>query len=78
MRRNRLYNSLLQGQVRDRAVEISNSKINPLLAEIWVGFTQRVGEGLEINLSIRARSREFDAADSKSVLWGSVALRQYY
>ncbi len=77
MVRYRVYNSLLQGQFRDSVVEVSDSDLESALAEIWIGYTQRIDNGWEINLSIRARSREFDSPNSKSVLWGSLALRKH-
>lgn len=78
MIRYRLHNSLLQGQFRDSAVEMSNERMNPAFAEAWVGFTQCINGGTEFSLSIRARSPEFGAPNEKSLLWGSLALRRTF
>lgn len=74
MLRYRLYNAILQGQFRDSDVEFSRSDLNPLIGEAWIGVTKELGNGLQVSLVFRARSRELKVGPSPS--WGGVIPRR--
>jgi hypothetical protein len=50
------------------------SDLNPLIGEAWIGVTKELGNGLQVSLVFRARSRELKVGPSPS--WGGVIPRR--
>ncbi len=74
----RAYNVLLQGQFRNSKVTYSYSELNPLIGEIWIGAGAAFSTGWQASFVIRARTREFDASQSHSQVWGGLTLRRVW
>lgn len=76
--RARLYNSIVQGQFRDSAVEHEGGELNRLLAEVWFGVTRSFGHGLTGSIVARARTHEVKGLDRAGAAWLSFAVRRTY
>jgi len=69
----RAYNVLLQGQFRHSEVTFSNSQMNPVIGEVWLGAGAAFSNGWQASFVIRARTKEFDAQQGNHV-WGGLTL----
>jgi hypothetical protein len=69
------YNAFLQGQFRDSAVEYSYSEIEPIVAEVWIGFVTQIFEQTQVSYTLNYQTAELreGQADRES-LWGGVQL----
>lgn len=76
--RYRLYNALLQGQLRNSAVTFPGDHLNRALWEAWLGVTRESVSGLRIGVAIRARTPELATTDHRKPIWGSVLLSKSF
>jgi hypothetical protein len=74
----RAYNVLLQGQFRDSKVTYSYSELNPLIGEIWLGAAAAFSNGWQTSLIVRARTKEFDARQASSHIWGGLTISRLF
>ena len=71
----RAYNAFLQGQFRDSAVEYSSSEIEPLVAEVWIGFVTQIFEQTEVSYTLNYQTAELrDGEAARDSIWGGVQL----
>jgi len=54
----RFYNAILQGQFRDSEVTFQRSELESLIAEVWIGVTKELKNGLSTSLFLRGRTSE--------------------
>jgi hypothetical protein len=74
----RAYNVLFQGQFRDSKVTYSYSELNPLVGEIWLGAAAAFANGWQTSFIVRARTREFDARQATSHIWGGLTISRLF
>lgn len=71
----RAYNAFLQGQVRDSDVSYSSDDVNHGLAELWVGYSQSLGNNYQLSYIIRGHTSELkQGIGDRNVLWGGLVL----
>jgi len=72
--RARLYNALLQGQVRDNALAFSSSELEPFVLDAGVGVTKRFGR-MQLGYAVRYHSREIRAGvGARDVVWAGFTI----
>ena len=74
----RAYNVLLQGQFRESNVTYSYSELNPLIGEIWLGAAAAFSNGWQTSFIVRARTKEFDARQATSHIWGGLTISRSF
>lgn len=71
----RVYNAFLQGQLRDSVVEYSASEIEPVVAEVWLGFVTQLLEQTQLSYTLNYQTAEVrDGKAARDSLWGAVQL----
>ncbi len=71
----RAYNAFLQGQFRDSAVEYSYSEIEPLVAEVWIGFVTQIFDQTQVSYTLNYQTAELrDGQAARNAMWGGVQL----
>lgn len=71
----RAYNAFLEGQFRDSAHTFSNSKLRPLIAEVWAGYTLSLFEDTKLSYIFRAHSSEIrGGTGDRNLMWGGFVL----
>ena len=71
----RAYNAFLQGQFRDSAVEYAASEIEPIVAEIWLGFVTRLLDRTQVSYTLNYQTAELrEGKANRDALWGSIQL----
>jgi hypothetical protein len=71
----RAYNAFLEGQFRDSAHTFSNSKLRPLIAEVWAGYTLSLFESTKLSYIFRAHSSEIrGGTGDRNLMWGGFVL----
>jgi hypothetical protein len=69
----RLYNTFLQGQWRDSAVEYSSSDLRHLIIEAWVGYTHGFPNGVFVSYGLRGHTSEIRHGKAdRNVVWGGI------
>lgn len=69
----RAYNAFLQGQFRDSVVEYSSSDVEPLVAEVWIGFVTQVFEQTQLSYTLNYQTAELrEGKADRDALWGGV------
>lgn len=77
--RARVYNSFLQGQFRDSAVEFSSSQVDRLLFEAWFGVTGVLKNGLSVSYTVRRQTAELETDPaSRAYTWASIGVAQQF
>jgi hypothetical protein len=76
--RYRFYNAILQGQVRDSDVTFRRAELKPLIAEVWVGITKELSNGLSASLFVRGRTKEISGSRGRNPVWGGVIFSQAF
>jgi hypothetical protein len=77
--RARVYNSFLQGQFRDSAVEYSSSEVEHLLWEAWFGVTTVLKNRVSISYTIRRQTEELDVGrGARDFTWASIGVAQEF
>ena len=72
--RARVYDALLQGQVRHSDVTFAWGELNHVLLEAWFGVSTELEGGLAISYSLRWQSPEIAAGlGSRSFAWGTLS-----
>lgn len=73
------YNAFLQGQFRDSAVTYRANELNPVLLEIWAGYTIAFAEGYRISYVMRGHSSEVNGGTGdRSLVWGGVIVAKSF
>ncbi len=71
----RAYNAFLEGQFRDSEHTLSNSKLRPMIAEIWAGYTLSLFEDTKLSYIFRAHSSEIRGGNGdRNLMWGGFVL----
>lgn len=71
----RAYNAFLEGQFRDSAHTFSNSKLRPLIAEVWAGYTLSLFKDTKLSYIFRAHSSEIrGGTGDRNLMWGGFVL----
>ena len=75
----RLYNAFLQGQFIDSEYSLKSSKLRPLIAETWVGYTRNLGPYYKLSYVIRAHTSEIrNGKGDRSIIWGGLTLSRWF
>lgn len=76
--RARAYNVFLQGQFRKSDVTFSNSALEPLLLESWVGLTTNV-RGLRIQYALRHQTAELRrGTGARTLTWAGISVSRSF
>jgi len=71
----RVYNAFLEGQFRNSEHTISRSKLRPVIAEVWAGYTLSLLEDTKLSYVFRAHSSEIrQGAGDRNLMWGGFVL----
>jgi hypothetical protein len=74
----RLYNALLQGQVRESPVTFDHDELKPVILSAWLGVNKTFSSGLGLSLVIQAQSNEIDDQDLPKTVWGGLVVSKVY
>ncbi|MFL6548835.1 MAG: lipid A deacylase LpxR family protein [Povalibacter sp.] len=75
----RAYNAFLQGQFRDSAVEYSYSQIEPIVAQVWIGFVTQIFDQTQVSYTLNYQTAELrDGEAARDSLWGGVQLQHSF
>lgn len=66
----RLYNAILQGQFRDSEVSFDRDELNPVIVELWLGYTHEFEQQWQLSGFIRSRNNEIDLPTVDNPVWG--------
>lgn len=71
----RAYNAFLQGQFRDSEVRYTADKVEPLLAEAWIGVVTQVLDQTQLSYALHYQTAELRRGPAaRDSLWGAVQL----
>ncbi len=70
----RLYNALLQGQLRNSVVSYNGDEINRELIEAWAGISYELPSGLRMGIFGRAINAEVDIPGASEPRWAGFTL----
>jgi hypothetical protein len=71
----RAYNAFLQGQFRDSEVRLRSTKVEPLVAEAWMGVTSQVFGNTQMSYTLNFQTSEIrHGQGARDVLWGAVQI----
>lgn len=71
-----VYNSFLQGQFRDSAVEADSSDVEVVSADVWAGASVEIAPTLHLEGFVRSRTRELDLPDASPPTWAGFIIRR--
>ncbi len=74
----RLYNALLQGQVRESPVTFDHDELEPVILSAWLGVNKTFSSGLGLSLMIQAQSNEIDDPDLPNTVLGELVVSKVY
>ncbi|MEJ2395368.1 MAG: lipid A deacylase LpxR family protein [Candidatus Thiodiazotropha sp.] len=74
----RLYNALLQGQLRESPVTFDHDELEPVILSAWLGVNKTFSSGLGLSLVIQAQSNEIDDPDLPNTVWGGLVVSKVY
>lgn len=75
----RAYNAFLEGQFRDSVVRYSSSQIEPVVAEVWVGFVTQIFERTQVSYTVNYQTSEVrEGKADRDSLWGGVQLNHSF
>ncbi len=74
----RFYNAFLQGQFRDSEVTYNRDELNPIIVELWLGYTHGFEQQWQLSGFIRARNNEIDLATVDSPVWGGFIINKAF
>lgn len=71
----RAYNAFLEGQFRHSEHTFSNSKLRPIIAEVWAGYTLSLFKDTKVSYIFRAHSSEIrGGTGDRNLMWGGFVL----
>lgn len=71
----RAYNAFLQGQFRDSVVAYPASQIEPVVAEVWMGFVTQLFEQTQVSYTLNYQTAEIrHGPAARDAVWGAVQL----
>jgi len=77
--RARLYNSFLQGQIRDSTVTLSSGELNHLIGEAWLGVTAALNDKYTLSYSVRYQTKEIKSGSgARNITCGSLTLTRVF
>lgn len=77
--RARLYNALLQGQLRDSDLAYDFEDLRPLIGEAWAGVTGELGAGYRVSWVLRYQTAELrPEPGDRELLWGGVSVSRSF
>lgn len=77
--RMRLYNSFLQGQLRDSPVTYSWSELEHVLIEAWLGVTTVFAHDLSVSYTVRYQSEEIETGSgAHGFTWAGIGVAQRF
>jgi hypothetical protein len=77
--RARVYNALLQGQVRHSDVTFASDELEHILVEAWLAFSIVQRNGINVSYTLRWQSPEIsEGTGSRSFSWGSLSFARRF